>query len=96
MNRIVIDRLDLSLTGIDPQGAKAVQEALPAALERTLARRLAAAGGAAVSLQFSSADLGTLSLPARGNALAAAEAIAARLGDWIDVQVAAQTQEQGA
>lgn len=88
MNRIVIDRLDLSLSGLDPQLAEAVQAALPGALQRTLARRLASAGAGAMSLQLASADLGTLDLPARGGALAAAEAIAARLGDWIDVRIA--------
>lgn len=94
MNRIVIDRLDLSLSGLDPMLAQAVQDALPGALERTLARRLATGTLGSLTLQLSSADLGTLTLPARGGALAAAEAIAARLGDWVDVRVATSTAEE--
>jgi hypothetical protein len=94
MNRVVIDRLDLSLAGLDPQLAQAVQEALPDVLQRTLSRRLATAAAGPVSLQLSSADLGTLTLPARAGALAAAEAIAARLGDWVEVRLAAPTEAE--
>lgn len=95
MNRIAIHHLELSLSDIDPLLAEGVREALPGALEhlleRTLARRLASAGTGAVSLQIASADLGTLDLPARADAHAAAKAIAARLADWVDVRVGADT-----
>lgn len=94
MNRIAIDRFDLGLSGIDPQLADAVRDALPGALQRLLARRLATAGNGAVTLQISTADLGTLDLPAGSNAHAAAEAIAAQLGDWIDVRLATSANQE--
>jgi len=89
MNRIAIDRLDLTLSGLDNAAAEAVRSELPGALQRGLARRLASAGASSLVLDLAGADLGTLDLPARPDARAAAEAIAARLGDWVDQRLSA-------
>ncbi|MFY9512624.1 MAG: hypothetical protein WAQ05_16780 [Rubrivivax sp.] len=86
--RVAITRLDIGLTGLDPEAAQALQDALPGTLQRTLERRLATAGAKAVSLQLANADLGTLTLPPRSSPQAAAEAIAAQLADWLDVRLA--------
>jgi hypothetical protein len=91
MNRIHIDRLDLSLGEMDGRSAETVRTALPGALQRTLARRLAAAGANARVLDLSGADLGTLDLPAHTDPHAAATAIAERLADWLDVRLGAGT-----
>lgn len=87
MNRIAIDRLDLSLDGMDTTTAEAVRGELPGALKRTLARRLARAGATARVLDMARADLGTLNLPAHTSPRATAEAIAARLADWVTVRL---------
>jgi hypothetical protein len=89
MNRIAIDRLDLSLGGMDSASAEAVRAELPRALRRTLARRLAHAGASGRVLDLAGADLGTLELPMRTSPRVAADAIAARLADWLDVRLAA-------
>lgn len=90
--RLVIDRLEIGLTGFDAGAAQAVQEALPGALsqalQRTLAQRLATAGLGSASLQLGHADLGTLDLPARVGPQAAAEAIAAQLAGWLQLRLA--------
>jgi len=91
MNRIAIDRLDLTLTGIDAAAAQAVQAELPGALRRQLARRLATAGASQAVLDAAGADLGTLSLQPRQDPRAVADAIAARLSDWVD----ARTERKG-
>ena len=96
MNRIAIDRLDLTLAGLDTATAEAVRGELPGALQRTLGRRLqrgmAQAGTAGRVLNLDGADLGTLDLPARAHPRATAEAIAARLADWLDVRLAASPE----
>jgi hypothetical protein len=96
MNRIAIDRFDLSLGGMDAPVAQAVRAELPGALKRSLARRLANAGTAGRTLELAVADLGTLELPAQAPPRVAAEAIAARLTDWLDVQLAADRAVPGA
>lgn len=88
MNRIAIDRFDLSLGTMDADAAEAVRGELPAALQRALARRLGHAGAAGRVLDLAGADLGTLQLPAHSSPRAAAEAIAARLADWVDLRLA--------
>lgn len=87
MNRIAIDRLDLTLSGLDNAAAEAVRSELPAALHRMLARRLATAGASNLVLDLAGADLGTLDLPARPDPRAAADAIAMHLADWVDVRL---------
>lgn len=91
MNRISIDRLDLSLTGLAARTAQGVQAALPGALQQQLQRRLAqrlARGGTAVAAaRLGAADLGTLTVARRPDPQAIADAIAARLADWIDGQL---------
>lgn len=94
MNRLAIDRLDLSLAGFDAPAAEAVRGALPAALAQALRRRLADAGAAGVVLDLAGADLGTLDLSPRADAHAAAEAVAARLADWIAVRAVAPRRER--
>lgn len=96
MNRIAIDRLNLSFGGLDAVAAEAVRAELPGALQRTLARRLAHAGASHRGLDMAAADLGTLDLPARTPPRAAAEAIAARLADWLDVQQEVQPGQPAA
>jgi hypothetical protein len=94
MNRIAIDRLDLSFAGLDGATAEAVRSALPAALAQALRRRLADAGPAGAVLDLAGADLGTLDLPARCDARAAAQAIAARLADWVATRAPAPRPER--
>lgn len=82
--RIAIDRLDLAFEGLDRRTAEAVQQHLPGALQRELSRRLARLGAGGVqALSLAGADLGTLDLPPRADARRAADAIAARLADWL-------------
>ena len=102
MNRIHIDRLGLSFSGLALPAARAVEAALPGAIRSRLAQRLTqrmgqrmsreGAGPAAdVLARLQAADLGTLDVSARQDPRAVADAIALRLADWLDIQLDAAT-----
>ncbi len=101
MNRIRIDRLDLSFSGLARPAALAVEAALPGAIQSQLAQRLtqrlsrsgAAAAGALARLD--AADLGTLDISTRQDPRAVADAIALRLADWLDTQLDAASPAAG-
>jgi hypothetical protein len=102
MNRIHIDRLDLSFSGLALPAARAVEAALPGAIQSRLTQRLTqrmgqridqqigreGAGPAAdVLARLHAADLGTLDVSTRQDPRAMADAIALRLADWLDSQL---------
>ncbi len=82
MSRLLIDRLDIALDGVDAATAQALRRELPAALQRRLASAGAWRQGAGL------AELGTLSLPHGLPPRALADAIAARLGQWLQPDAA--------
>ncbi len=91
MSRIVIDRLELSCVGLEQPAAQAVEAALPAAIRRQvqqrLSRRLSRSGAGAAHAQWGAVDLGTLCVGARPDPRLLADAIAARLSDWISDRI---------
>ncbi|MEO6276474.1 hypothetical protein [Roseateles sp.] len=92
MNRISIDRLDLSLDGLSEADAQQVRSELPGAMQRSLQRRMSES--IAMRLDRSSADLGVLSLPGALPPRAVADAIAARLTDWLGTQAMVASGEE--
>lgn len=84
MNRIAIDRMNLSLDGFDAEAAQGVEHALPDVLSRRLERRLV--HGDSLRLNLGNADLGALSVSNSQDPRVVAEAIASRFVDWLDGQ----------
>lgn len=84
MNRIAIDRLDLSLDGLSEADAQQVRSELPGAVQRQMQQRLS--GSTAMRLDRSNADLGLLALPGALPPRAVADAIAVRFVDWLGSQ----------
>jgi hypothetical protein len=82
MNMLLVDQFDIALDDVDPATAEAVRRELPAALQR----RLASAGG--LRQATATVDLGTMTLSRGLPPRALAEAIAARLGNWLQADPA--------
>jgi hypothetical protein len=91
MNRIAIDRLDLSLDGLSEADAQQVRGELPGAMQRKLQQRMP--GSTAMRLDRTQADLGVLALPGALPPRALADAIAARFVDWLETQAATSGEE---
>jgi hypothetical protein len=95
MNRMRIDRVDLSFSGLGQATAHAVEAALPGAIQSRLAQRLTQRlsrhGVASALARLDAADLGTLDIGTRQDPRAVADAIALRLADWLDTQFDAAT-----
>jgi hypothetical protein len=91
MNRIRIDRVDLSFSGLGKPAAQAVEAALPAAppsrVAQRVTQRLGRLGVGAALARLDAADLGTLDVSARQDPRAVADTIALRLADWLDAQL---------
>lgn len=84
MNRIAINRMNLSLDGFAVEVAQGVEQSLPEALSRRLEQRLV--HGDSLRLALGNADLGALSVSTSQDPRVVAEAIASRLVDWLDEQ----------